>query len=131
MANTKSDARYLSLVPERKSIANVRNARLIAAPKSGCLRIAAWNTTMMPTGFIKDVILAVLYSGLDMYLARNMTIEIFTSSDGWKVEGQSLIHLLAPPAETPILGRKTSISSTKEKISRGIAIFFIVEGFSL
>src|SRR5512140_2330555 len=86
---------------------------------------------MMMMGFTKEPKLSVLYPGEDIYLARNMTMASFTSSEGWKVEGHSLIHLLAPPAVTPITGINTRTSKTNEKTNSGNEIFLINEGLNI
>jgi hypothetical protein len=109
----------------------VRKARLIAAPKSGCMSMIAWNAIIIATGFINDAKLSVLKACDERYRARNMTMESFTNSDGWNVEGQNRIHLLAPFTWTPMPGRKTSSKSTKETNRRGIAIFLRKEGLSV
>src|SRR4030066_2393096 len=130
-ARKARDIMYLSLIPERKSIAMVRKARLIAAPKSGCMSITAWNRAITARGFINDAKLSVLKAGDERYRARKITMESFTNSEGWNVEGQRRIHLLAPFTWTPMPGRKTSSKRTNEKSRRGIAIFLRKEGLSV
>jgi hypothetical protein len=97
---------------------NVISTNVIVDPKSGCRRKRTWNAAITTRGFMKHMRLSGLKRADDKYRARKMIMANFANSDGWKEEGQNLIHLRAPLIFIPIPGTNTRAINTTDSAIR-------------
>ena len=98
--------------PTQKKITIVVNININAVPKSGCIIISAMGNKAIKAGATKLLTLCICPSvEAWKYLAKNKTMLIFISSEGWILKIFKSIQRWAPMPMCPKIS--TAISSAK------------------